>query len=73
MTYDVTALHLHCTSGQGQRSKITDLLYLYDCQLGLGLVTLILTSVVNPDPNPKRKCRFQVNLGDTVNKRRSPG
>ena len=39
-------------AGQGRRSKITDLLYLYDCQLGLGLVTLILSSVVNPNTNP---------------------
>ena len=42
---------------KGQRSKITDLLYLYNCQL----VTLILSSVVNPntnpDPNPKRTGR----------------
>ena len=45
----------HC----GARSKITDLLYLYDCQLGLGLITLILTSVVNPDPNPKRHAGFR--------------
>ena len=46
---------------EGQRSKVTDLLYLYNCQLGLGLVTLIMSSVVNPDtnpePNPKRACR----------------
>ena len=43
----------------GQRSKVTVLLYLYNCQLGLGLVTLIMSSVVNPntDPNPKRTCR----------------
>ena len=50
---------------------------LYNCQLGLGLVTLILSSVVKPDtnsdPNPKRTCRFQVNLGHTVTKEHSPG
>ena len=49
------------TRMKGQRSKVTDLLYLYNCQLGLGLVALILSSVVNPntnpDPNPKRTCR----------------
>ena len=62
---------------KGQRSKVTYLLYLYNCQLGLGLVTLIISSVVNldtnPDPNRKRTFRFQVNLGATVTKRRSPG
>ena len=46
---------------EGQKSKVTDLLYLYNCHLGLGLVTLIMSSVVNPnmnpDPNPKRTCR----------------
>ena len=50
-------------SNPNERSKVTNILYLYDCQLGLGLglVTLILTSLVkpntNPDPNPKRTCR----------------
>ena len=39
---------------KGQRSKVTDLLYLFNCQLGLGLVTLILSSVVNPNTNPVR-------------------
>ena len=29
---------------EGQRSKVTDLLYLYNCQLGLGLVTLMENS-----------------------------
>ena len=58
----------------GARSKIKyhRLLCRYDCQLGLGLVTLILTSVVNPYTYPKRTCRFQVNRGDRVTKRRSP-
>ena len=32
--------------GQGRRSKVTALWYLFICQLGLGLVTLILSSVV---------------------------
>ena len=36
----------------GARSKVADLLHLYNCQLGLGLVTLIMSSVVNPDTNP---------------------
>ena len=38
---------------KGQRSKVTDLLYLYNCQLGLGLglVTLNLSSLVNPNTN----------------------
>ena len=31
---------------KGQRSKIADLLYLCNCQFGLGLVTLILSSSV---------------------------
>ena len=59
---------------KGQRSKVTDLLYLYNCQLRLGLVTLILSSVVNPntnpDPNPKRTWVIQsprgALLGDTI-------
>ena len=38
------------TLTKGQRSKITDLLYLFNCHLGL--VTLILSSVVNPNTNP---------------------
>ena len=46
--------------GQGQRSKVTDLFYWYNCQLGLGLITLIMSSVVNPNTNPnstsKRTC-----------------
>ena len=37
---------------QGRRSNVTDLLHLYNCQLGLGLVILILSSVVNPNANP---------------------
>ena len=32
----------HGVAGQGRRSKITNLLLLYNCQLGLWLVTLIL-------------------------------
>ena len=38
--------------GQGRRSKVPDLLHGYNCQLGLGLVTLIKSSVVNPNTNP---------------------
>ena len=37
---------------KGQRSKVTDLLFSFNCQLGLGLLTLILSSVVNPNTNP---------------------
>ena len=41
----------HCrVSNPNERSKIIDLLYLFNCQLGL--VTLILSSVVNPNTNP---------------------
>ena len=46
-------------SNPNERSKVTDIFYLYNCKLGLGLglVTLILSSVVNPnmnlDPNSK--------------------
>ena len=47
-------------SNPNERSKVTDLLYLYNYQLGLELETLIISSVVNPntnpDPNPKRIC-----------------
>ena len=39
-------------AGQGRRSKVTEILHSYNCQLGLGLVTLILSSVVNPNTNP---------------------
>ena len=52
-------------AGQGRRSKVTDLLHLYNCQLGLGLVTLILSSVVNPNTNP-------VGLVTLMNGERSP-
>ena len=39
-------------SNPNERSKVTDLLHLYNCQLVLGLVTLILSSVVNPNTDP---------------------
>ena len=38
--------------GARSKVKITDLLQGYNCQLGLGLVTLIPSSVVNPNTNP---------------------
>ena len=59
-------------SNSNERSKVTDLLYLYNCQLGLGLVNLIMSSVVytNPDPNPKRTWVIRsprgAPLGDTI-------
>ena len=37
-------------SNPNERSKITDLLYLFNCQLGL--VTLIISCVMNPNTNP---------------------
>ena len=39
-------------AGQGRRSKVTDLLYLFKGQLGLGLVTLILSCIMNPNTYP---------------------
>ena len=50
MTYDVTALR-HVTS----LGRLP-----FNCQLGLGLVTLIMSFVVNPNTNPNESQRSKI-------------